>query len=131
MPPRLLDHRSTLTWASSTRSHKYPTFWSFDSGPGGNGLESVRGDAERAHRVGDVVRARDGAAPEDTGAQDPRGGYPFVTLVVIVITANHYVLDAVGGLVILAIGWVLGEQVHACVAERPRPDELGSCGVRT
>ena len=47
-----------------------------------------------------------------TCAQVLAGGYPVVTLVVIVITANHYVLDAVGGLVILAIGWLLGEPVH-------------------
>ena len=33
--------------------------------------------------------------------------YPFVTFVVIVITANHYILDAVGGLVVLAIAWFL------------------------
>jgi PAP2 superfamily len=33
--------------------------------------------------------------------------YPIVTLIVIVITANHYILDAVGGLLILAIGWVI------------------------
>jgi hypothetical protein len=33
--------------------------------------------------------------------------YPVATFVVIVITANHYILDAVGGLLILGIGWVL------------------------
>jgi hypothetical protein len=31
--------------------------------------------------------------------------YPVCTVVVIVITANHYVLDAVGGWVVLAVGW--------------------------
>ena len=36
--------------------------------------------------------------------------YPVFTLTVIVITANHYLLDAVGGLVILAIGWVLANR---------------------
>ena len=33
--------------------------------------------------------------------------YPFITLVVIVITANHYILDAAGGLAIFLIGWYL------------------------
>ena len=33
--------------------------------------------------------------------------YPFITLTVIVITANHYILDAVGGLAIFAIGWFI------------------------
>jgi len=33
--------------------------------------------------------------------------YPVFTLIVIVITANHYFLDAVGGLVILTTGWIV------------------------
>ena len=37
--------------------------------------------------------------------------YPFVTLIVIVITANHYILDAVGGLVILGLGWFMSGRV--------------------
>lgn len=38
-------------------------------------------------------------------------GYPVLTLLVVVITANHYVLDAVGGLAILAAGWVIGSRI--------------------
>ena len=74
MPPRLLDTSpgTSASRASSTRSPKYPTFWSFNSGPGGEDLEPVRGDAERAHRLGDVVRARAGAAHEDDRGEDPR-----------------------------------------------------------
>jgi hypothetical protein len=34
--------------------------------------------------------------------------YPFLTLFAIVVTANHYILDAVGGAVVLAVGYVLG-----------------------
>jgi len=33
------------------------------------------------------------------------GVYPVITLVVIVITANHYFLDAAGGVAIFLIGW--------------------------
>jgi hypothetical protein len=33
--------------------------------------------------------------------------YPVVTLVVIVISANHYFLDAVGGAAIFLIGWIV------------------------
>ena len=36
--------------------------------------------------------------------------YPVSTLIVIVITANHYLIDALGGLLILSIGWVLGNK---------------------
>jgi hypothetical protein len=35
--------------------------------------------------------------------------YPVATLFCIVVTANHYVLDAVGGLVCFGIGYVLGK----------------------
>ena len=51
-----------------------------------------------------------------------RGLYPFFTLMVIVITANHYVLDAVGGLVVLGIGWVVAARftVPAAATGRPR-----------
>ena len=34
--------------------------------------------------------------------------YPWVTLTAIVLTANHYFLDAAGGLVCLGLGYVLG-----------------------
>ncbi|HET8931349.1 MAG TPA: phosphatase PAP2 family protein [Acidimicrobiales bacterium] len=37
--------------------------------------------------------------------------YPFATLFCILITANHYWLDAVGGLVTLGVGTVLGWQL--------------------
>jgi hypothetical protein len=37
--------------------------------------------------------------------------YPFFTLFVIVITANHFVLDAVGGLVIFGIGWFVAGKI--------------------
>jgi hypothetical protein len=33
--------------------------------------------------------------------------YPFLTITVIVLTANHYVLDAVGGFMVLGIGYVV------------------------
>jgi hypothetical protein len=34
--------------------------------------------------------------------------YPIATLFCIVVTANHYFLDAVGGLVVLGLGYLLG-----------------------
>jgi PAP2 superfamily len=33
--------------------------------------------------------------------------YPFVTLAAVVITANHFVLDGAGGLVVLGAGWLV------------------------
>jgi PAP2 superfamily len=33
--------------------------------------------------------------------------YPFVTLAAVVITANHFILDGAGGLVVLGVGWLV------------------------
>ena len=33
--------------------------------------------------------------------------YPITTVTVIVVTANHYFLDAVGGFLVLGIGYVV------------------------
>ena len=35
----------------------------------------------------------------------------MITFVVIIVTANHYILDAVGGLVVLGIGWFIANIV--------------------
>jgi len=34
--------------------------------------------------------------------------YPFLTLFAVVVTGNHFILDAVGGAVVLAVGYGLG-----------------------
>lgn len=38
--------------------------------------------------------------------------YPMITLTCIIVTANHYWLDGVGGLVVLGVGFVLGWTLH-------------------
>jgi hypothetical protein len=38
--------------------------------------------------------------------------YPFLTLFGIVVTANHFFLDAVGGLVILGVGYLIGFGIY-------------------
>ena len=37
--------------------------------------------------------------------------YPVLTLIAVVVTANHYLLDAVGGVVILVLGYVVARAV--------------------
>jgi hypothetical protein len=44
--------------------------------------------------------------------------YPIATLFCIVVTANHYFLDAVGGLVCLGVGYVLGKALDDWWHER-------------
>jgi hypothetical protein len=54
--------------------------------------------------------------------------YPVVTLFCIVVTANHYVLDAVGGAVVLAIGFALALALAKVTGARSggRPEPSGS-----
>jgi hypothetical protein len=56
-----------------------------------------------------------------TGAKILAASYPLVTLIVIVITANHFVIDAVGGWLILAIGWVVAHRFTRAGRGKPIP----------
>lgn len=44
-------------------------------------------------------------------AQILAGSYPAATLFAIVVTGNHFWLDAVGGAVVLGVGWLLGSRL--------------------
>jgi len=44
--------------------------------------------------------------------------YPVLTLYAIVVTANHYWIDAVGGAVILWLGWHIGSRASRWIAPR-------------
>ena len=44
--------------------------------------------------------------------------YPLLTLLVIIVTANHFWLDAVGGLVIFSVGAIVGWGIHRWNQER-------------
>ena len=46
-------------------------------------------------------------------------GYPLVTLLAVVVTANHYFLDAVGGALTLAAGYLIARAVSGRLARRP------------
>jgi len=46
--------------------------------------------------------------------------YPVLTLFAIVVTANHYVIDAVGGAAALGVGYVLGSALTAVAERRSR-----------
>lgn len=101
MPPRLLpSHYGFIDTLA-----KYPTIWSFNSGAASKisnqyaAMPSVHIAWATWCAVALVPRVK------KTWAKVLAFCYPFFTLTVIVITGNHYVLDAVGGLVIFAIGW--------------------------
>ena len=51
--------------------------------------------------------------------------YPILTLTVIVATANHYIIDAVGGLVILGAGYAVALAVDRIAQRRAEPGAPG------
>ena len=110
MPPRLLEQFGFHTGFVDTL-HKYPTPWSFDSGPAARvsnqfaAMPSVHIAWSTWCALAMVPRLKHRAQ------RILAGSYPFITLLVIVITANHYFLDAVGGLLILAAGWFIGHRL--------------------
>ena len=46
--------------------------------------------------------------------------YPFATVLTIVVTANHYWLDAAGGVACVAVGWLVGSRLAAMMVKRGR-----------
>ena len=110
VPPRLLDVYGIHTHFIDTLQRD-PAFWSFDSG----GVQNVSNQFAAMPSV--HICWSTWCALALVPRLKSRTGkilaacYPLATLVVIVITANHYILDAAGGLVILAIGWVISAKV--------------------
>ncbi len=52
--------------------------------------------------------------------------YPWLTIFAIVVTANHYWIDAVGGAAVLGVGYVVGDGIHRWLRSRrtaPEPNE--------
>jgi hypothetical protein len=38
--------------------------------------------------------------------------YPAITLFCIVVTANHFWLDGIGGLIVFGVGFLIGTTLH-------------------
>jgi hypothetical protein len=112
MPPRLLDSplyqhlHPGITYGFVDTLDKYPTFWTFNSGA----MKDISNQFAAMPSVhcawalwcACVLVPR----VKRTWVKWLAALYPAMTVTVIVITANHYFLDAVGGFVILGIGYV-------------------------
>jgi hypothetical protein len=102
MPPRLLPAH----YGFVDTLDRYPTFWSFNSGT----MKAISNQFAAMPSVhccwalwcASVLVPR----VRSTGAKVVAALYPVMTVTVIVVTANHYFLDAVGGFLILGIGYV-------------------------
>ncbi len=46
--------------------------------------------------------------------------YPAVTLLTIIVTGNHYWLDAVGGAAVIGLGWLIGSRLAALMVKHHR-----------
>ena len=103
MPPRLLPE----SYGFVDTLAKYPTFWSFNSG----GMKTLSNQfaAMPSVHIAWATWCAVALAPrlKARGWQILAACYPLITLVVIVITANHYFLDAAGGWLTFGIGWFL------------------------
>jgi len=44
--------------------------------------------------------------------------YPVATVFAVVVTANHYWLDAIGGYVVLGVGYLLGRRLASWTHDR-------------
>ena len=118
MPPRLLPG----SYGYVDTLARYPTFWSFNSGAV-NKISNQYAAMPSVHCAWAlwcacvlVPRLR------HRWAKWLAGLYPVATVTVIVITGNHYVLDAVGGFTVLGIGFLLARRfTRAGRGARPSP----------
>ncbi|MBV8160800.1 MAG: phosphatase PAP2 family protein [Acidimicrobiia bacterium] len=118
MPPRLLDLHG-LHYGFVDTLERFGSLWSFDSGT----MQKISNQYAAmpslhfawslwcALILFPVLRHR--------WTKALAALYPVCTLFAIVVTANHYVLDALGGAVCLGVGYLLGSLVTRRWEKRP------------
>jgi hypothetical protein len=119
MPPRLLDQPVEKFGPPRVEEHfgfvdtleQYPTFWSFDSG----GLKKLSNQyaAMPSLHMGWSLWSALVLFPlvRRKWARALVVLYPCATFFCIVVTANHYWLDALIGAMVLGVGYVMGSQI--------------------
>jgi len=122
MPPRLLpEHYGFLDTLRT-----YPTFWSFESGAI-NKISNQYAAMPSLH-FGWSLFCAASLAPRlrPVWARVAAALYPLLTLSAIVLTANHYFLDAVGGAVVFLVGYGLSRRftpARPVVTDSGRPPD--------
>jgi len=122
MPPRLLPH----SFGFVDTLARYPTFWSFKQAAV-NQISNQYAAMPSVHCVWAmwcacvlVPRLR------SRWAKVVAVAYPVLTVVAIVLTANHYFLDAVGGFAVLLLGFEASRRfTRAGRGARPSPLPVG------
>lgn len=122
LPPRLLP--ASYGYVDTLRA--YGSLWSFESGAM-NKLSNQYAAMPSLHFAWavwsslvlvSVLRRR--------WSRALAGLYPAATLFAIVVTANHYILDAVAGAVALAVGGVVGFALAARTGAHPPPEPVSN-----
>jgi uncharacterized BrkB/YihY/UPF0761 family membrane protein len=108
MPPRLLETVAGSHYGFVDTLQKYGGLWSFDSGTMQK-LSNQYAAMPSLHFAWSTWSA----LVLLPGVRRPwlralLVAYPFATLFAIVVTANHYWIDAAGGAVVLAVGYSIG-----------------------
>jgi hypothetical protein len=105
---------------------KYPTFWSFDSGAIHN--ISNQYAAMPSLHFGWSLFCAAALAPRlrRRPARVAAALYPLLTLAAIVLTGNHYILDAAGGAAVFLVGYGLSRRFTRPGPVITDPDEPGS-----
>ncbi|MGH9012235.1 MAG: phosphatase PAP2 family protein [Acidimicrobiia bacterium] len=128
MPPRLLpaDYGFVDTLA------RYPTFWSFDSGAI-NKISNQYAAMPSLH-FGWALFCAASLAPRlrRLWARVAAALYPLLTLAAIVLTGNHFFLDAAGGAVVFLAGYGLSRRFTRpgpVITDRKPPDAAEGEGL--
>jgi hypothetical protein len=108
MPPRLLDfHDTVVTWGFVDTMATYPTLWSFQS-------ETMTAISNQFAAMPSLhcgwamwVCAALWPTLNSWWARSLAVGYPVVTVIVVVITGNHFFLDALGGALVMIVGYII------------------------
>jgi hypothetical protein len=112
MPPRLMDgHLSNPGWAFVDTMATYPALWSFDA-------ETISAISNQFAAMPSLhcgwamwVGAAMWSHSRRPFTRITAVAYPAITVVVVVITGNHFFLDAVGGAAVMAGGLVIATAI--------------------
>lgn len=124
MPPRLMPIRYGFVDTLA----QYPTFWSFNSGTV-RSLSNQFAAMPSVHcawalwcALALVPRLR------RRWAKALAAAYPVMTVIAIVLTGNHFILDAVGGFAVLGLGYLVA-RAFTRAGRRPAPEETAPATV--
>jgi hypothetical protein len=134
MPPRLLHTMAPGHYDFVDTLARYPTFWSFDSGAI-NKISNQYAAMPSLH-FGWSLFCASALAPRlrRRPARVAAALYPLLTLTAIVLTGNHYFLDAAGGAVVFLAGYGLARRftrpgpVLRCRRDPEAPDAAEGAG---